>query len=188
MEQRDDSYYIGKVLSGDTSAYAVLVDRYKTMAFNISLRILGSREDAEEVAQDSFVKAFRSLGSFRGSARFSTWLFRIVYNSSVSHYRKRKREIVSDQGEAVVMKYAGLTEEGDAEANEAMVLALREALSTLPEEEQAMITLYYYQDSSIDDIAAIARMTPSNVKVRLHRARKKLHELISRQVADEARA
>ena len=188
MEQRDDSYYIGKVLSGDTSAYAVLVDRYKTMAFNISLRIVGNREDAEEVAQDSFVKAFRSLGSFRGSARFPTWLFRIVYNSSVSHYRKRKREIVSDPGEVGSMKHAGLTEEMNTEGEEAMAGALQEAIKTLPQVEQAMITLYYYQESSIDDIAAITKMTPSNVKVRLHRARKRLHEQINRLVADEARA
>ncbi len=107
MEQRDDIYFIDKVLNGDSSAFAVLVDRYKTMAFNISARITGSREDAEEVAQDSFVKAYRSLSSFKRNAKFSTWLFRIVYNTSVSHYRKRKREVVADKLDERAIKNTG---------------------------------------------------------------------------------
>ncbi len=185
MEQRDDSYYIGKVLSGDTSAFAMLVERHKTMAFNISLRIVGNREDAEEVAQDSFVKAYRSLRSFRGSSKFSTWLFRIVYNTSVSLYRNRKREITRDLSDDLAKKCDTFTGEETGEEEGILTAALQQALGCLPKEEQTMLTLYYYQDCSIDEIAQIMNMSASNIKVRLFRARKKLHEKISRFVEGE---
>ncbi len=188
MKQRDDIYYIDKVLNGDSSAFAELVDRYKTMAFNISARIVGSREDAEEVAQDSFVKAYRSLSSFKRSAKFSTWLFRIVYNTSVSHYRKSKREVVSGRLDDRAIKHTGQPVEDPAADDADLTAALLNALGCLPGEEQTMITLYYYEDSSIDDIALIMNMSASNVKVRLYRARKKLHDQISQLMADGAGA
>lgn len=184
MEERDDSYYISRVLDGQPDAFAPLVDRYKTMAYNISLGIVKRPEDAEEITQDSFVKAYRSLRGFKGDARFSTWLFRIVYNTSVSHLRKKKREIVSDLSDNQLI-HEGINEEGGSGNEELMAAALKNALELLPGEERTMISLYYYQDSSVVEIAEIMDMSVSNIKVRLFRTRKKLYEHIKGVMKNE---
>ncbi len=90
MMQGNDTQLIGRILDGDKSGYAVLVDRYKDLAYTIAYRVLGKREDAEEVVQDAFVKAFQNLSSFRQKAKFSTWLYRIVYNTAISRHRQKK--------------------------------------------------------------------------------------------------
>ncbi|MFW6101986.1 MAG: RNA polymerase sigma factor, partial [Bacteroidota bacterium] len=95
MDPSSDEYYIERVLQGDHSSYATLVERHKDMVFTLAYRILKSREDAEEISQDAFMKAYRSLKKFRKEAKFSTWLYRIVYNLCVSRLRKNKKQIVS---------------------------------------------------------------------------------------------
>ena len=92
MASNKDQIYIDKVLNGDLSAYGKLVDRHKDMAFSIALKIVRIREDAEEIVQDAFIKAYQKLSSFRKDAKFSTWLYRIVYNAAISHTRKRRLE------------------------------------------------------------------------------------------------
>ena len=94
MKYQDDNFYIEKVLNGDSSAYAALVDKHKNLVFSIALKVLNSREDAEEIAQDAFIKAFHSLKSFERKSKFSTWLYRIVYNAAISHTRKRVLETI----------------------------------------------------------------------------------------------
>ena len=87
---RDDSYYVRKVLKGDRQAFAVLVDKHKSMAFKLAMGIAKNKEDAEEIAQDSFLKAFEALPKFNADSKFSTWLYRIVYNTAISKIRKKK--------------------------------------------------------------------------------------------------
>src|SRR5205823_9803266 len=95
-----DSEIISLVLKGDHNAYALLVERYKSYVFTLTLRFTKNREDAEEVAQDIFVKAYRSLSDFRGTAKFSTWLYTIVYTTSITFLRKKKLSTTSidDEG------------------------------------------------------------------------------------------
>lgn len=174
MENKDDWYYIRKVLDGDPDAFAPLVEKYKTMAYNISLKIVRHPEDAEEITQDSFIKAYRSLRGFKGDARFSTWLYRIVYNSSVSHLRKKQRTIKPDNGDREVVNLPDT--DHDSQNEEFMASALKRAVDELPELERTMIMLYYYEESGIDDIASVTGLSVSNVKVRLFRVRKKLHD------------
>ena len=95
MEYKGDITYIEQVLAGNLNAYSHLVDRHKDRAFNLALRICGNTEEAEEITQDSFLKAFRSLSSFKMKSSFSTWLYRIVYNSSISNVRGRKNRVLS---------------------------------------------------------------------------------------------
>ncbi len=178
MQEKDDWYYIEKVLNGESASYAPLVDRYKEMAYNISLRIVRRPEDAEEITQDAFVKAYRSLKGFRGNAKFSTWLYRIVYNSSVSHLRRNQRMGKVESEVFGRINTGDNAEESDQHNDELMVSALKKAKDSLPAEEQTMITLYYYDDRSIDEIAGIMNLSVSNVKVRLFRTRKKLYDLI----------
>ena len=86
----NDNEIISKVLNGDQQAYAELVSRYQNYVFTLTLRMIKSREDAEEVAQDIFVKAYRSLANFRGDAKFSTWLYTIVNTTCITFLRKKK--------------------------------------------------------------------------------------------------
>ncbi len=178
MQNKSDEYYISKVLAGETAAFAVLVDRYKTLAYNISLRIVKQPEDAEEITQDSFIKAYRSLRGFKGTSKFSTWLYRIVYNSSITHIRKKQREMPVDSESREMKNHSGLIDDDGSQNDEFLASALKKAVDSLPADEQTMITLYYYENSRIEEIAKVMALSVSNVKVRLYRTRKKLHDQI----------
>ena len=95
MDQKDDRYYISKVLEGDMQAFSYLVDKYKDMVFTLAFRILKNRENAEEVAQDSFVKVYQNLKKFKSKSKFSTWLYRIVYNTAISRVRVKQNPTMS---------------------------------------------------------------------------------------------
>jgi len=177
MKFQDDSDYIGRVLSGDVAAYASLVAKHKNLVFSIVLKIVSNREDAEEISQDVFLKAYQSLNSFEGKSKFSTWLYRIAYNAAVSKTRKKKVEMVAIE-ETVITNYStdGIGRNmNDLEENDRQLI-LEKALLRLPEEDNLLITLFYKNENSIDDISGITGLSVSNVKVRLHRIRKKLYE------------
>ncbi len=180
MKYRDDSYYIERILGGDSSAYAGLVARHKNMVFSIALKILKNREDAEEVAQDSFLKAYESLGSFEKKSKFSTWLYRIVYNVSISKTRKKRLEFVGID-DRIITNYSEdriHDDVGQFDENEQKIL-IDKALKGLPGEDNLLITLFYKSKNSVEDISIITGLSESNVKVRLHRIRKKLYGKIS---------
>lgn len=86
----DDQHYINLVLKGDTNAFAVLVDRYKDLVYTLSLRMIKNREEAEELSQDTFIKVYRSLGKFKGESKFSTWLYKVAYNTCLDRLKKNK--------------------------------------------------------------------------------------------------
>ena len=177
MKIRDDNDYIGRVLSGDVPAYASLVAKHKNLVFSIVLKIVNNREDAEEISQDVFLKAYQSLSTFERKSKFSTWLYRIAYNAAISKARKKKVEMVAIE-ETVITNYS--TDEVGRNMNELeendRQLILEKALKRLPEEDNLLITLFYKNENSIEDISDITGLSVSNVKVRLHRIRKKLYE------------
>jgi RNA polymerase sigma-70 factor (ECF subfamily) len=176
MKFQDDNDYIWRVLSGDVSAYASLVAKHKNLVFLIVLKIVNNREDAEEISQDVFLKAYQSLSTFERKSKFSTWLYRIAYNAAISKTRKKKVEMVAIE-ETVITNYS--TDEIDRNMNELeendRQLILEKALQRLPEEDNLLITLFYKNENSIEDISDITGLSVSNVKVRLHRIRKKLY-------------
>jgi len=178
MMRHNETELIGRILNGDVSGYAVLVNQYKDLSFTIAFRILGNREDSEEVIQDAFVKAFRSLSSFRQKSKFSTWLYRIVYNTAIS--RKRIKGIAFQSIEEMPFLDAGSESGEDPAAEQGQLLEF--ALKQLPEEDRAIITLYYLNESSVDEIHAITGFSRSNVKIKLFRARKKLQEIMSKSM------
>ena len=90
MEAKEDQIYIERVLKGDTNAFSHLINKYKDMVFTLVIKIVKSREDAEEVAQDSFIKAYQKLDSFKGQSKFSTWLYTIAYRNAMTKLRKKK--------------------------------------------------------------------------------------------------
>ena len=177
MKYQDDNHYIDRVLSGDVSAYAMLVAKHKNLVFSIAQKILNNREDAEEIAQDCFVKVFQSLKTFEKKSKFSTWLYRIVYNAAISKTRKKKADLIP-MDNYVINNYtedevATGIEEIDPEEQKALI---ERAMKRLTDDENLLITLFYKGDNSIEEISNITGLTMSNVKVRLHRIRKKLHE------------
>jgi len=172
----EDTIYINQVLEGNTAQFAVLVDRYKDFAYTIALRVTKNAEDAEEVAQDSFLKAFQQLENFQGSSKFSTWLYTIVFRSAISKTRKNSLETSDAETHVVENSYVEhstpLDELSKAEQSE----FVKSAINRLPEMDGLIISLYYIEESSISEIEEITGWTETNVKVKLHRARKKLHK------------
>jgi len=173
---QDDKALISRILDGDVRCYAVLVDRHKDLAFTLAYRILCNREDAEETVQDSFVKAYHHLSGFRHDSKFSSWLFRIVYNAAVSRKRLKKHSTLSlndlpASGDA-------LFAEQEVEIPEEKGYILENAMKQLPDDERVLITLFYLHESTVEEIHGITGLSKPNVKVKLFRARKKLREVM----------
>ncbi len=183
MEQKDDIWYIERVLKGDTQYFSYFVDKYKDIVYSISFKVLRNREDAEEMAQESFVKAFKSLHTFKGNAKFSTWLYRITYNNCISEARKKKLRLVSTDDVQISDEPEEMNFDGIPAENRAKYV--KAALEKLPEDEYTLILLYYFEDKSVEEIGEITKMTESNVKVKLFRARKKLYTILNDMLKEE---
>ena len=177
MKEQDDIYHVQRVLAGNTADFAVLVNRHKDLAFNIALKIVRFREDAEEIAQDAFVKAYQSLRSFKGDSKFSTWLYRIVYNTAISHTRKKHMEVAGlDERVLSDTTEDDIIENLDRLDSDIQAQLVNQAIDRLPPDESALVTLFYMEENSIEDISHITGLSVSNVKVKLFRIRKKLYD------------
>ena len=186
MDHNDDTYVINCVLDGQTGLYAVLVDRYKDMVFSMVWKIVRSREEAEEVAQDTFLKAYQALPRFKHEARFSTWLFRIAYNTAISRTRKKKVTVLAID-ERMVENYSTdpIRENTDGVDDEQRIELMKTTLKTLDKDDQMLISLFYQNDQSVEEISTITGLTGSNVKVKLHRIRKKIYARMSSSLSPE---
>lgn len=186
MTQTDDQYYIAKIVEGDTKAFAVLVDRYKDLVFTLALRMLKNREEAEEVAQDTFIKVFKSLPKFKGDSKFSTWIYRITYNSCLDTLKKYKQEYLLDTiDEYTERQVATLDNAFDALAEKEQQQTIDDCLQKLPKEDSFLLTLYYFEEQSLEEISKIVGLTANNVKVKLFRGRKKLASLLKESLEPE---
>jgi len=186
MKFRKDNYYIDRILKGDNNAYASLVNKHKNLVFTIAVKILKNREDAEELAQDVFIKAFEVLNTFKKESKFSTWLYRIAFNMAVSKTRKKKLPTVNLETEIIEnFSIDDIVPDMQELSNEEQKNCIEKALNVLPYEENIIITLFYYDDKSIEEISEITSLTVSNVKVKLHRIRKKLYSIIHQIIIKE---
>lgn len=180
MKGHNESYamelIIAKVKQGDMVAFNALIDEYKAMAFTLALKLMKNREDAEEVAQDAFVKAYSNINQFEGKSKFSTWLYTIVYNTALTRLRKKQLDIQDIDSHALESS-AFQSEPGHEwrkmERDERSSY-IQQALGQLVSEDQVVITLFYLNENSLAEICEITNWELSNVKVRLHRARKRL--------------
>jgi len=175
MDKNSDQSYIEKVKNGDSNAFAFLINRYKSMTYTLAIRIVKSHEDAEEVAMDSFLKAFQKIDSFKGESKFSTWLYTIVYREAITKVRKKRIE-TAEVDDFVKDNYSEDQDFPQLEAmkEEEQKKYVRQAVDRLPEKDALIITLFYLNENSIEEIQQITDLTESNVKVKLFRARKKL--------------
>jgi RNA polymerase sigma factor (sigma-70 family) len=160
---------IDQILAGEQHLYAELVNRYKSYAYTIALKILENKPEAEEAAQDAFIKAFHHLKSFNRESKFSTWLYRIAFNTAISYKRKRKGSYQSIEN--VIVEY----DQGEdvLERNDKKRF-INQAMSKLNEADRLALNLYYLQEFSLEEIAEITGMQANTVKVRVHRARQRL--------------
>lgn len=175
MTEIEDYVHIDRILNGDNNAYSFLVDKYKGMAYTVALKIMRNTEDAEDVAQESFIKAFQKIHSFKRDAKFSTWLYTIVYRTAV--YNLRKNKIPTEQINEHITENRSIEEKGTLELelqDQLISKCIKEAIYNLPRLESLLITLFYINENSIAEISKITDLSESNIKVKLYRARKKM--------------
>jgi len=165
---------IKRVKAGDFRAFSQIVSDYQQMVFTVVFRIVNNREDAEDITQEIFIKVFKSLDSFKEESEFSTWLYRIAYNTTLSEIRKRKIVFASYDDDFSTLKDEEVSENIEDRATEERIFYLEQALKTLPAEDALLITMFYLDNQSIEEISRIANLSQANVKVKLHRIRKKL--------------
>jgi RNA polymerase sigma factor (sigma-70 family) len=189
-DELSDTEIINMVLGGNSAAFAILVKRYQNYVFTLALRFTKHREDAEEVAQDIFVKAFRSLSDFRGTAKFSTWLYTIVYTTSVTFLRKKRLATTSIDDEGTFIQLEN--QDGGFNANmieqKSKIANLNEAINMLSVDDAQIITLFYKGEQSLEEISRILGLETNTVKVRLHRARQRLREKLEKNLKHEIRS
>ena len=183
MELYTDTYYIQRIQAGDVACFACLLDKYSRPINSLILKVVQNQEEAEELAQDTFMKVFKNLASFKGDCSFSTWIYRIAYNTAVSETRRRKREWACIDQARLANLPDSEAERMDAwEGRQEYLDALARAVGELEPAERALVTLFYYEEYSVSECAGITQMSESNIKVRLHRIRKKLYILVNTQL------
>lgn len=175
----DEKLQIKQVLKGDTSAFAYFVDTYQDMAITIAFRICGNKQDAEDIVQNAYVKAFHNLHTFRTDSKFSTWFYRIVYNTALTHISSSgfSTEFVEYQQmdtESSFSEWDTLERINEQEKK----AVINETLEKMPKDESLLLTLYYLEENSVKDIVLITGLGESNIKVKLHRARKRFADII----------
>jgi RNA polymerase sigma-70 factor (ECF subfamily) len=184
-----DEQIIDRILKGEQSAFALLIERYQNYVFTLVLRFTDNREDAEEIAQDTFVKAYRSLADFRGDAKFSTWLFTIARTTCLSFLRKKKLDTRSLDNEKIVLQVENRESGFNANLVEqkSKYAMLNKAISMLSPDDAQVLHLFYKGDQTLDEIGKIMRLDPNTVKVKLHRARQRLKQKMETYFAHEVR-
>ena len=188
-ENQTDAELISEVLAGNNGSFSELVSRYQRYVFTLAMRFTKSREDAEEIAQDCFVKVYRSLGSFQGASKFSTWLYGIVYHTSMTFLRKKKLDIASIDNEETFLQVEDKA--SDLKANQVEQKSrsehLEKAISMLLPDDAVIITLFYQGEQSLEEIAKATGYEANTVKVKLHRARQRLKDKLSLLLKEEVK-
>lgn len=186
MKPTKDQDIIDEVLKGQTNAFSGLVDKYKDMVFTLAFRLMKDKRLSDEMSQTVFIKIYKKLNSFKGQSKFSSWIYRITYNTCLDELRKRGKNYkfvqINDFTEHEVLTVeSALDQMKKDELTETIKIGLEE----LPGEMAFLITLYYFEDNSIKEIAESLNIKENNAKVKLHRARLKLTEILKHIVEPE---
>lgn len=186
MANLEDQHYITLVLNGNPNAFATLVDRYKNMVFTLALKMVSNREEAEEIAQDTFIKVYSSLNKFKGESKFSTWVYKITYNTCLDYLKKNKKEkkvtYIEDFSEHQTKEIESAFDAIDEKERNQVI---QECLEKLPSDEAFLLTLYYFDGQSVDEISKVMNNSVGNIKVKLFRTRKKLASILKERLEPE---
>jgi RNA polymerase sigma-70 factor (ECF subfamily) len=190
-----DEELIARVLAGDEASYGTLVTRYRDYVYTIAVRIVGNDEDAEDVAQEAFVRAYRALPRFRGDSKFSSWLYRIATNRALTHLKRRRSRALTVDIESGSHVEADVIDDGRGQelSPELMVRdgefrrAVRAAVLALPEQYRVVVTLFYLEERSYKEVAATLGIPMGTLKTHLHRARALLRDILTRHDLESGR-
>lgn len=182
-----DEQLIKRTLSGSRAAFGQLITRYQGFVFSLCFKVLDQREEAEEAAQDVFLKLFDRLDSFREESRFKTWLYTLTYRTAIDYRRSRKpmtlpiedHPLRTERTESRLLTADFSTQQGELRK------VLDQVIAKLPREEGLIIQLFYLQEQSVREIAEILEMSVTNVKTKLFRTREKMRKLLKRQLGKE---
>ena len=173
---------IQSIQKGNTQHFSILVDRHKNMIYSLVYRMVKPEEDAEEVAQDTFLKAFKSIKQFKGNSKFSTWLYKIAYFTAINHLRKNKMLTAQIDMSSFENEDQSAIEDLNATDQKYYINLALEHLKPI---ERNLITLFYLEEFSNKDIEKITGLTQSNIKVSLMRSRKKLYGIMKKMLNGE---
>ena len=179
--KKEEAHIIKEILNGKTEQYEYFLDRYGQQVFVLVDRIVSCQEDAEELTQDVFLKAFQQLSSFKAESSFSTWIYRIATNIAISAVRKKRNDVLRLDDSVFANLSDTQVDEALEDDSEEQMERLQQAMNQLEADERALITLYYLEEKPLAEVAFILGMTEGNAKVKLHRIRKKLYVLIKNQ-------
>ena len=179
--KKEEAHIIKEILNGKTEQYEYFLDRYGQQVFVLVDRIVSCQEDAEELTQDVFLKAFQQLSSFKAESTFSTWIYRIATNLAISAVRKKRNDVLRLDDSVFANLSDTQVDEDLEDDSEEQMERLQQAMNQLEADERALITLYYLEEKPLAEVAFILGMTEGNAKVKLHRIRKKLYVLIKNQ-------
>ncbi len=179
---------IKQTLAGNQAAYAELVKRHQCFVFTLAMRFTKSREDAEEVAQDCFIKAYRSLEAFKQESKFSTWLYSIVYTTAMTSLRKKRVDTSSIDDETYIqISHVPSGFDTNNIENKSRSFYLNQAIEQLTADDATIITLFYKGGQSLEEIAQTLGIEANSVKVKLFRARQRLKEKLERNLKHEVK-
>ena len=184
-----DIELIGLTLTGDQAAYADLVRRHQRFVFTLAMRFAKSREDAEEIAQDCFIKAYRSLASFQQQSKFSTWLYSIVYTTSMTFLRKKRvdTDSIDDENTYIQLENQSSGFKNNMAETKSRSYYLNQAIEQLLPDDSAIITLFYMGEQSLEEIGQTLGIEANTVKVKLFRARQRLKEKLEKNLKHEVK-
>jgi len=185
MHAKNDTEWIRMVLRGEKGYFAFLVEKYQDKAYNLCYKILRNKEEARDSAQEAFIKAYEALPGFRLDSAFSTWFYRIIYNTCISKIRKERFNTGFEPEDAV---WNDFSNDNEAISNlnvEDMRKLLKGAYAVLNPDEIFLAEQFYREECSIEELAGMTGLTQSNIKVKLFRARQKMYEQIKSVLKEE---
>jgi RNA polymerase sigma factor (sigma-70 family) len=176
----NDRELINKILDGDRTAFASLLSQYQSYVFTVCFRVLKNREEAEEAAQDTFIKVYKTIKTFKQDSKFSTWLYSVAFRTAIDHSRKKKMKISSIDSEDNFLQIKdNKSTPMELMANKDLKTVLASVIQTLPQTEASVITLYYQGEQTVKEIAKTLKLSESNVKIKLYRTREALKNKLS---------
>lgn len=188
MNKVKESVLIERLLKGDTSAYSDFIDSYQNYIFNTVKKFVNNRQLAEEVTQDVFLKIFKSLSTYQREAQFSTWIYRIAYTTSMNEVRKR---LTLNTVEDFEEQFHNLQSNDDWDNykgdEDPIKIEINKAVNMLPKTDSMVVTLFYMDGHSVDEISSILQIDKNTIKVKLYRARKKIKNYLSTKFENDER-
>ncbi len=189
QSKRTDEEIIQAILKGETTAFAELVHKHKNFVFTLCLRFSKNREDAEEIAQDAFIKMFKYVKDFKQQSKFTTWLYRIVYTTAMTYLRKKKLATSSldDDVNSFYLETNYFSLDGIDMEKKSRNFYINKAIEQLLPDDATMINLFYLAEQSLEEIAIVMGLEANTVKVKLFRARQRLKDKLNLLLKHEAK-